>query len=100
MGFLSDLFERKKTVARGRELAMAFSKRLSKEKITDEKRVATEYDLLKADAVAYQRRANLGVIGKSQLVNSFQWTLIAEGYPEEFSKEIGGQLAVTLAATR
>lgn len=100
MGLISDLLSRKESISRGRELALQFSKRLPRNKVGDEKRVNTEYELLKADAVAYQRRSNLGFLGKSQLVNSFQWTLINEGYPQEFAKELGGQLAITLAATR
>lgn len=100
MGFIADLLSRKQTLEQGRALASQFAKRLPVEKVSDEKRVSAEYDILKANAVGYQRRANLGVVGKSQLVNSIQWALIASGYPEEFSKEIGGQLAVTLAASR
>jgi hypothetical protein len=100
LGFISDLLTRKQTIEQGRQLASQFAKRIPVEKVSDEKRVAAEYDILKANAVGYQRRANLGVYGKSQLVNSIQWALIASGYPETFSKEIGGELAVTLAASR
>ncbi len=99
MGLFSDLFSRKKIGEEGRALALQFAKRLPKDRVGDAKRVASEYEILVGDALGYQRRANLGVLGKSELVNSFQWALIAEGYTEEFAKELGGQLAVTLAAT-
>jgi hypothetical protein len=100
LGLISDLLSRKKTIEQGRLLASQFAKRVAVDKVSDEKRVAAEFDILKANAVGYQRRENLGVYGKSQLVNSLQWSLIAGGYPEGFAKEIGGQLAVTLAASR
>jgi hypothetical protein len=99
VGFLSDLVSRKKISEQGQTLARQFAKRLTKERAGDEKRVKAEYEILVGDAVGYQRRAQLGVLGKSALVNSFQWALVAEGFSEDFAKELGGQLAVTLAAT-
>jgi hypothetical protein len=86
--------------AQGTDLGRRFAKRLPKDQIENAKRVTAEYEMLVADAVGYQRRAQLGFLGKSHLVNSLQWSLIAEGYSADFAKEIGGQLAVTLASTR
>jgi hypothetical protein len=100
LGLLSDLLSRGEIDQQGRDLARKFVNRVPKEKTEDAKRVTAEFELLVGDAVGYQRRANLGVLGKSRLVNSFQWALISEGYDQEFAKEIGGQLAVTLATTR
>lgn len=99
MGFLTDLVSRRKISEQGETLARQFAKRLTKDRAGDEKRVLAEYEILVGDAIGYQRRARLGVLGKSSLVNSFQWTLVAEGFDQEFAREIGGQLAVTLAAT-
>lgn len=99
MGFVSDLFSRSTISAQGKELATQFSKRLTKERTGDAKRVAAEYDILVGNALGYQRKASLGVLGKSQLINSFQWALIDEGYTESFAREIGGQLAMRLAAS-
>jgi len=99
VGLFSDVLSRKQTVAQGHQMATQFAKRLRMEEIHNEKRVETEYKILLADAVAYQRRASLGVLGKSQLVNNFQWGLVASGYPESFAKEIGGQLAIAMAAS-
>jgi len=99
VGFLSDLFSRNAIGTQGKELAQQFSKRLTKERLGDAKRVAAEFDILSGNALSYQRKVNLGVLGKSHLVNSLQWTLIDDGYPEDFAKEIGGQLAMKLAAS-
>lgn len=100
MGFFSDLLSRKDIGKQGTLLAQQFSKRLTKERAGDAKRVAAEYDVLVGDALGYQRRAALGFLGKSQLVNALQWSLVAEGFTEEFAKDIGSQLAITLAATK
>lgn len=99
MGFISDLLSRKDIDAQGQDLARRFAKRVPKDKTGDAKRVAAEYELLVGDAVSYQRRANLGLVGKSRLVNSFRWTLAGDGYSEDFVKEVSGQLAVTLASS-
>jgi hypothetical protein len=79
-------------------LARQFGQRLTKDRIGDAKRVATEFDVLAGNALGYQRRLGLGVLGTSSLVNTFQWALIEDGYPMEFAQEIGKQLAVKLAA--
>ena len=98
MGLISDLRSRKETIEQGKLLARQFGQRLTKERIADAKRVATEFDVLAGNALGFQRRVNLGVLGTSSLVNTFQWALVDEGYPKEFAQEIGNQLAVKLAA--
>lgn len=99
MGFLSDLSSRAATAAQGKELARQFAKRLPKERVTDEKRVTAEFEILVGNALGYQRRANLGFYGKSSLINNLQWALIEDGFPRAFAKQIGSELAVKLAAT-
>ncbi len=99
MGFLSDLTARSAIAAQGKDLARQFAKRLPRERIEDEKRVAAEFEILVGNALGYQRRANLGFYGKSSLVNNLQWALIEGGYPQEFAKRIGSELAMKLAAT-
>lgn len=97
MGFLSDVLSRGAIAAQGAELARSLARRLPVERVGEEKKVAVEFDILVGTALGYQRKANLGVLGKSHLVNSFQWTLIQDGYPEAFSQDLGSKLAVLLA---
>ena len=99
MGLISDLLSRGAIAKQGKLLAKQFALRLTKEREGDAKRVSAEYEILVGDAIGYQRKANLGVVGKSHLTNSIQWALVDEGFSEKFAKEIGGQLAITLAAS-
>jgi len=99
VGFLSDLFSRKAIAAQGTDLARQFAKRLPKDKLGDEKRVSAEFDILLGNALGYQRKANLGFFGKSQLVNSLQWALVEAGFAEDFARGIGSELASRLAST-
>jgi len=99
VGFISDLVSRNAIGKQGRLLAKQFALRLTKGREGDSKRVAAEYEILVGDALGYQRRAELGVVGKSHLTNSIQWALVEEGFSEEFSRDIGGRLAITLAAS-
>jgi hypothetical protein len=99
VGFISDVMGRKDIDQQGRLLAQQFAKRLSKERAGDAKRVAAEYQVLLGDAVGYQRRMSLGFVGKSRLVNALQWTLVEQGFAEDFARDIGSQLAITLAAS-
>ena len=98
VGFFSDLFSRKAIGAQGADFALQFGKRLTKERVEDEKRVAAEFDILVGKVLGYQRKSELGVLGTSHLVNSVQWSLIDQGFPTDFSKHIGSQLALRLAA--
>jgi len=99
VGLIADLFSRGAIARQGQDLARQFAKRLPKERVGDAKRVAIELEVLVGNALGYQRKADLGVFGKSHLVNSLQWALIEDGYPKEFSQDIGSQLARKLAAT-
>ena len=98
MGLISDLQSRKETIEQGKLLAREFGQRLTTERIADTKRVAAEFEVLAGNALGFQRRVKLGVLGTSSLVNTFQWALVEEGYPKDFAHEIGNQLAVKLAA--
>jgi hypothetical protein len=97
LGLISDFMARRKIQAEGREMARQFARRVSKERIGETKHVAAEFGILAGHAVGFRRKSNLGVIGTSQLVNSFQWGLIEEGWNKDFAKDIGNQLAVKLA---
>lgn len=100
MGIFSDLVSRKRIAAQGKELAAKFMQRLPQERVSDAKRVAVEFEILAGTALEYRRKDALGLLGTSQLVNSFQWAMIESGYEEAFAREIGNQLAVKLAAER
>jgi hypothetical protein len=97
LGLISDIMARGKIQAEGKEMARQFALRVSKERIGEAKHVAAEFNILAGHAVGFRRKTNLGVIGTSQLVNSFQWSLIEEGWNKDFAKDIGNQLAVKLA---
>jgi len=88
---------RAKIQAEGKEMARQFAQRVNKERIRDAKHVAAEFSILAGHAVGFRRKSSLGVLGTSQLVNSFQWGLIEAGWSSEFAKDIGNQLAVKLA---
>ena len=90
---------RKAIGEKGRELADQFAKRLTLERVGNAERVKAEFEILSGKALDYRRKAGLGVFGTSQLVNNFQWRLVELGYAEEFSRQIGNQLAINLAAT-
>lgn len=98
MGLISDLRSRKQTREQGQQLAREFGQRLTLERIGDAKRVATEFYIVVGNARGFQRRVNLGVLGTSSLVNTFQWALVEEGFPQAFAQDIGNQLAVKLAS--
>ncbi len=83
MGLISDIMARGKIAAQGKEMA----------------RQSAEFNILAGQAIGFRRQTGLGVLGTSQLVNSFQWGLIEEGWSREFAKDIGNQLAVKLAGT-
>jgi len=88
---------RGKIQAEGKEMARQFALRVSKDRIGETKHVAAEFNILAGHAVGFRRKTQLGVIGTSQLVNSFQWGLIDDGWNKDFAKDIGNQLAVKLA---
>jgi hypothetical protein len=98
VGVFSDIISRKAIGAHGQDLARQFASRLTKERLGDAKRVEAEFQIMSGNALGYHRKANLGIFGTSHLVNSFQWALIEDGYPSEFARDIGNQLAVKLAA--
>ncbi len=99
MGLISDIMARGKIAAQGKEMARQFAQRLTKERSSEAKHLAAEFNILAGQAIGFRRQTGLGVLGTSQLVNSFQWGLIEEGWSREFAKDIGNQLAVKLAGT-
>lgn len=100
MGFIKDVLRRSAILKQGQDLAAQFAKRMPKDRVTDAKRVDTEFDILLGNALGYQRKASLGVFGKSHLINSLQWALIEQGFEKDFAMTIGNRLATRLAAAQ
>lgn len=100
MGFLADFMQRKQIDSEAKTLAVQFAKRLPKERSGDAKRVAAEIQILLGHAKGFQRRSSLGLYGKSRLANTFQWTLIENGYDKALASEISREIASRLSISK
>jgi hypothetical protein len=99
VGLFTDIKARKDIELFAKTLATQFAKRLPKEQSGDAKRVTVELQVAAGHAVGFQRSTKLGLYGRSQLANTFQWELIELGYDATFAKGLGHEIAVKLASS-
>jgi hypothetical protein len=100
VGFFSDFLSRKKIQEQAIHEARQFAKRLPRERVSNQKLLASEFEIAQGHLLGYRRQAKLGVYGTSSLINGFRWGLIDAGYDESLAAELSSELAVKLAAEK
>ncbi|MCL4798427.1 MAG: hypothetical protein KJ025_02500 [Burkholderiales bacterium] len=89
MGLFS-LFSNKEVTAFAKDLAAGLAKRyppaldISPEKRVSENRLTKVLEETLAQAVEFQQKNRLGLVGKAKLGNEFRWQLKELGYTERF----------------
>lgn len=100
MGLISDLMKKKSILAFAEHTAGLMTERLPVYKLKDEKRRNTEFEIALGHIQGFQRKENLGFLGKSMLINQFQWKLVDAGYGLESAREFGREMTLRLSKER
>lgn len=97
MGLISDLMKKKQILAFAEHTAGLMAQRLPVHKLKDEKRRQAEFEIALGHIQGFQRKENLGFLGKSLLINQFQWKLIDAGYAQDNARDIGREITMRLS---
>jgi len=100
LGLWSDFLSRKTIQNQATMAAKQFAKRLPRERVGNQKVLASEFEITQGHLLGYKRQAKLGVLGTSSLVNGFRWGLIEAGYDEALARELSRELALKLSGTK
>jgi hypothetical protein len=100
LGLWSDFLSRKTIQNQAKTAARQFAKRLPRERVGNQKLLASEFEITQGHLLGYKRQGKLGVLGTSSLVNGFRWGLIEAGYDKALAVQLSRELALKLSSKK